>query len=381
MFVTEQCFTSRCDTEKGIILDDGNMGRSSDFSWLGLFIVYLKDIDEVEEVVTGIVLIKHKYALANADDIAKIPKQVFLEQSQAMFITEGDVAVYCRPVSYVTHPEYKTAVYSSIAVIKLAIPDDSPLMPICFPDISYDSDHLYLFGYTDDNLNNIWEKVIYKIRSVDTNRCDEFYEKEGLVDRQHVPESYVCGRHQYSNASCIWDNGMVLASNTTGWFTFIGFSVHGPGCSVPARFIFMLHYFSWIHSVTPESARRANDDDDEVPLHSFKTIYVTRPKYSTPSFFIKHSYIRWPNYKKQSSSSSPNQIQMKYFNLAPSYDDPNAIAIYPFDTTQEMYWKACQSSRALMYRERFELEAPESTGVVVYKVLAFTRGFARVTKG
>ncbi|XP_050554576.1 uncharacterized protein LOC118270267 isoform X1 [Spodoptera frugiperda] len=338
------------------------MGRSSDFSWLGLFKVSLEDYDDVDEIVTGIVLIKPNYALANAEDIAKIPKEIFLQHSEAMFISEGDVAVYYRPLSYVTHPEHQTAVYSSIAIVKLAVPEDSQVIPICFPDISYDSDHLYLFGYTDDNDNTIWEKVIYKIQPVDTHTCARFYKNEGLVDRQHEPESYVCGRHQYSNASCIWENGMVLASNTTGWFTLIGFSVHGPGCNVPARFIFMLHYFSWINSVTRESGRRAGDDSDEVPLHNLvKSINVPLEKNPTPVFFIRHDYIKWPSFK--------HAVQMKYFHLEePTYEDPHAIAIYPFNTTQEMYWKACQSSRALIYREHFKLDAPRTSGVVRYKV-------------
>lgn len=38
----------------------------------------------------------------------------------------------------------------------------------------------------------------------------------------------------------------------------IGFSIHGPGCAAPARFISMLHYSAWIHETL-----RDNDDEED----------------------------------------------------------------------------------------------------------------------
>ncbi|CAH1641911.1 unnamed protein product [Spodoptera littoralis] len=126
----EQSLTQRCDKQKIILLGDGNMGATSHFSWLGLFKVAIDNGDVVKHAVTAIVLIKPKYALANADDIAKIPQNIFLEDSTAMFLSTDGVPVHYRPLSYVTHPEYDTVVYSSIAVIKLAVPNNSKLSPL-----------------------------------------------------------------------------------------------------------------------------------------------------------------------------------------------------------------------------------------------------------
>ncbi|CAH1641912.1 unnamed protein product [Spodoptera littoralis] len=122
----EQSLTQRCDKQKIILLGDGNMGATSHFSWLGLFKVAIDNGDKVTYSVTAIVLIKPKYALANADDIAKIPENIFLG-STAMFLSKNGVPLHYRPLSYVAHPEYNTVVFSSIAVIKLAVPDDSKL--------------------------------------------------------------------------------------------------------------------------------------------------------------------------------------------------------------------------------------------------------------
>ncbi|KAF9799284.1 hypothetical protein SFRURICE_016236 [Spodoptera frugiperda] len=354
----------RCDRQKIILLGDGNMGATSQFSWLGLFKVPLDNGGGVvKHAVSAIVLIKRNYAVANADDIAKTPENIFLEESTAMFLTKGGALVNYRPLSYVTHPEYETVVYSSIAVVKLAVPKHSPLVPICFTKTLYDTKQLYLFGYTDDN--DKLEKIVYKIQSVENQICDQFYTAEGLVDVRRKPQSYVCGVHQHSSAPCVWENGLVLASNTTGWFTLIGFSLHGPGCGVPARFIFMLHYFSWINSVTlgDSAGRSGADEAEEVHIHEIQSA-INPPTRRTSAFVFRHDYLSWPK--------SREATKLNYFTVAPTYEeDEHAIAIYPFQTTQEMYHNACQSRRMQMYREQFELTAGLfDTGSVTYKVVS-----------
>ncbi|CAH0697479.1 unnamed protein product [Spodoptera exigua] len=325
----EQSVTQGCDKQRIVLLRDGNMGETSHFSWLGLFKVSLDNGDGVKEAVTGIVLIKPKYVLANADDIARIPENIFLEESRAMFLSKNGVPVYYRPLSFVTHPEYDSVVYSSIAVVKLAVPNINPLTPICFSNTMYDTGGLHLFGYTDDN--DKLEKIVFKIQAVEKQQCDQFYKDEGLVDPRREPRSYICGVHQFSREPCVWENGLVLAANTTDQFTFIGFSLYGPGCGVPARFVFMLHYFSWIESVTrEESARRADDDDVEVHMHGI-TSYVplcnalrviNPPSHPSSVFVFKHDYLTWPDLY--------DPTELKYFTIEPSYEDKHAIAIYPY---------------------------------------------------
>ncbi|XP_050554431.1 uncharacterized protein LOC118279085 [Spodoptera frugiperda] len=125
----------------------------------------------------------------------------------------------------------------------------------------------------------------------------------------------------------------------------------------------MLHYFSWINSVTlgDSAGRSGADEAEEVHIHEIQSV-INPPTRRTSAFVFRHDYLSWPK--------SREATKLNYFTVAPTYEnDEHAIAIYPFQTTQEMYHKACQSRRVLMYQEQFKLVAgPDNDGSVIYKV-------------
>uniref|UniRef100_A0A2A4J7X2 Peptidase S1 domain-containing protein n=1 Tax=Heliothis virescens TaxID=7102 RepID=A0A2A4J7X2_HELVI len=353
--------------ETGIYLDEGNMGQSEDFNWLGILKVYLDDGDGVQVAVTGIVLVKPKYAIASADDVVRIPRSVFQTETQAMFIASGDVVVHFRPTDYITHPEYELATYNTVVLVQLDIGDDSPLIPICFPAAAYDSNYLYFIGYTDEN--RIVEKVIYRIEYINKPDCEEFYAREGLRDVTREPTSYVCGVWRNASENCVWDTGMALVSNNSGWFTLIGLSIHGPGCAAPARFINIPNYIGWIHDVTREKNEDDDFDDsrqglrndwelDNIPIHKTFSARKALPTVWPLTGIPKHEFKPWPF----------DTTALDHFNVEPHWEDEGVIAIFPFNLTKEMFMHACKRSRVLMYREYLELSAPGFSGSVTYKV-------------
>ncbi|KAF9414076.1 hypothetical protein HW555_007905 [Spodoptera exigua] len=131
-----------------------------------------------------------------------------LEESRAMFLSRNGVPVYYRPLSFVTHPEYDSAVYSSIAVVKLAVPNINPLTPICFSNTMYDTGGLHLFGYTDDN--DKLEKIVFKIQAVEKQQCDQFYKDEGVsrasvINPPSHPSSVFVFKHDYLTWPDLYD--------------------------------------------------------------------------------------------------------------------------------------------------------------------------------
>ncbi|KAJ8708203.1 hypothetical protein PYW07_010328 [Mythimna separata] len=267
---------ARCDVATTAQVQEGNLGQSGDFNWLGILHVHQYEEGKIRVAMTGIVLIKLKHALANADDVVKIPMKIFKSESKAMFMPARDTPWEVKPASYVTHPEYEYATLNTIAVIELDLDDvdDYPLNPICLPsgETFNTSRYLYLTGFTDENKKI--EKVIYNIQYLEKQVCEEFYNRAGLSSQKRTPTVYVCGYAPSNKTQCVWDSGMVLVSNVTGYFNLIGFGVHGPGCAAPARFVDLFPYFSWINSIiTPDevydeaSFRRKDDHDEFSPEH------------------------------------------------------------------------------------------------------------------
>ncbi|XP_026740606.1 uncharacterized protein LOC113503021 [Trichoplusia ni] len=356
-----------CDLSITGIVDEGNLGQTSDFNWLGVLRVHIHDDETVQVAVTGIVLIKPKYVLANADDIVRIPKRIFDTDSQAMFLGVEDTPWYCKPVSYVTHPEYEYQTYNTIAIVELNIEDATnyPLNPICLPVQSLNtSNFLYLTGYTDEN--QLLEKVIYKIQYIPKESCEEFYNRAGLSAKDRVPSSYICGFSPFNKTHCVWDNGMALVSNASGWFSLIGFGVRGPGCAAPARFIDLNTYFTWINSVTtqetemydsPDYRRLGADDVEYIPTHDLYRPAESRKHIEPDQVFMDREYIPYPF----------DVRKLKQFEIVPT--DDNALAIFPINEKLEMHVHACDKTKELMYAEYFELHVTgDSRGIALYKL-------------
>ncbi|XP_050669409.1 CLIP domain-containing serine protease B15-like isoform X2 [Leptidea sinapis] len=240
-----------CD-KSNAVLNEGNVGENGALPWLGVLRVHVHITGKDPRIgLTGILLVKANYAISNADDVAKIPKYILRSDSKAMFIATNNTPWYCGVKDLMLHPEYDVSNPNTIALIELAtnIYEAPNLNSICWPYQQYNaSSNLYAIGFTDEN--KLLEKVIYKMQFVNRNMCDEFYNKIG-VPKEIYPR-YQCGYATNNKNNCKWDNGMILASNSTGHWTGIGFGIQGPGCSAPARFIELYPYLSWIDSATDE---------------------------------------------------------------------------------------------------------------------------------
>ncbi|CAG4966207.1 unnamed protein product [Colias eurytheme] len=232
-------------------VQEGNIGENASFPWLGVLRVHVHKGSNFQTALSGLLLIKTTYAIVSGSDVARVSRHLLRTDSKAMFITSDGKYWTCGVKDYIMHPEYEYTTYNTLALIELDIDKDnenySNLKPICWPSYLYNaSTYLYALGYTDEN--QILEKVIYKMQYVSLPLCEEFYNRAGTSGGK-LPQ-YQCGYAINNKKNCAWDNGMVLASNSTGFWSVIGFGVRGPGCAAPARFINIYPYLSWIRTAT-----------------------------------------------------------------------------------------------------------------------------------
>uniref|UniRef100_A0A2A4IV93 Peptidase S1 domain-containing protein n=1 Tax=Heliothis virescens TaxID=7102 RepID=A0A2A4IV93_HELVI len=364
-----------CDMAAAV-LPEGLLGQTPDFMWLGLLQVHIRDFDRRHVAISGIVLIKPKYAIANADDVARIPERVFKQDTVAVFIRATNTPHAQSVLSYTVHPEYEDSTVHSLAIVELDTSDSEgiQLIPICLPtQRDKQSKKLYLTGYTDENDN--LEKVIYQIRTLNNKVCDEYYERTWVSDKSSIPSASVCGYAPYSSINCQWDDGMALVSNaTSGVFTLMGLSIHGPGCTAPAQYIDLYPYISWIQLVTgPEGESFAPTQPQRrvqpkyIPVHKLFSSNNTRRK------GLEFSVYRHEFHPEQPESS------LDHYIIEPLVPDGKTLAIYPFTDMFESYKKACSKRRVLNYHEDFQLEAPSESGEITYKVICEERTIATVS--
>ncbi|PZC74479.1 hypothetical protein B5X24_HaOG207836 [Helicoverpa armigera] len=169
-----------CDVEVKTV-PEGHLGQSSAFKWLGVLQVHIQDFDKRHVALTGIVLIKPKFALANANDVARIPERVFKEDTVAVFIPAEDTPVALSVISFVVHPEYGDSMVHSLAIIELNNTQIKgfSLTPVCLSREHFKkSKTVYLTGFTDEY--ETLEKVIHKIQTLDNPVCDGFNERRGV---------------------------------------------------------------------------------------------------------------------------------------------------------------------------------------------------------
>ncbi|XP_059062700.1 plasma kallikrein-like [Achroia grisella] len=236
-------------------LQEGNLGETARFPWLGVLRVHIHEAASLKIALTGIVLVRERYAVANADEISRIPRHIFKEDSQAMFVPTNGKPWYSRLIDYITHPEYEFSTYNTIALVELDSEEGNnyllfPFKPICWPGYSFNtSNELYAVGYTDER--QLLEKVLYKLQYISQELCAEFYNRSSLQSGTIIsPTNLQCGFAANNRGNCVWDSGMVMISNSTGAWMLIGFGLRGPGCAAPSRFIQMFSYLPWIQTIT-----------------------------------------------------------------------------------------------------------------------------------
>ncbi|XP_075985887.1 uncharacterized protein LOC142983011 [Anticarsia gemmatalis] len=353
---------SFCDDSRTAMVQEGNIGQSFVFSWIGALRVHLHDGDKPQVAITGVILIKKEFALVNADDIVKIPDQVFREHSTVMFIGSTDRPWYVVPKGFELHPEYQVNTFNTIAILELDInvANNYPVRPICWPNVGKlnTSSALYVTGYTDENL--LLEKMVYKVKYLENSICADFYERAGLGDKFHQPVHYICGYAQNNTAECVWDNGMALVTNVSGYFTLLGFGIRGPGCKAPARFVDLRKYYTWMEATTSPIPQRRTAVD--VPVH--ETFIRSARKSGRGGVPIAAEFRQDEIY--------PFDIEGPPKMFTVEEIDNTSIAIFPFKNTLELYEKACNSKTTIIYAETFRFHsAMGHSGMVYYKVSLF----------
>ncbi|KAL4713706.1 hypothetical protein ACJJTC_004237 [Scirpophaga incertulas] len=330
-----------CNDAKSDRLMEGNIGQAGDFPWLGVLRVHLHEEESLKVALTGLVLVRSKYALGNADDISKIPRSVFREDSKAMFIPKPDEPWFSRVEDYLTHPEYEYATRNTVAVLTLLLEeyDTVPFSPVCWPRYSFNaSSHLYAIGYTDEN--KLLQKEIFKLQYINAVNCKEFYVRSGLTEPNTEPAHYQCGYAEKSKSDCVWENGIIMASNASGIWTLIGFGVRGPGCAAPARFIDAFSYMSWVLTAT---------DLDHI------------------------SDYRRSEIKKMNNTILAYVYNFKLMKKQLLYIDYLFIP-YKFeivDDTHENKLKACDAFKTLIYRDKSRIVTNGSYGHVTYRLTMY----------
>ncbi|KAJ0172005.1 hypothetical protein K1T71_012768 [Dendrolimus kikuchii] len=238
-----------CDDDPYTGIREGNIGDVASFSWLGVLRAHFHEKSTFKIAVTGVVMVREKFAIANAEDVLKIPQHILKGDSRVMLLPNDRKPWYRKPKDFVAHPEFEFSTYNTIGLLELIEDDDEgfPVKPICLPSYAYNtSNQLYVIGYSDEN--QLLEKIIYKLQYVELPLCEEFYSR--VKEENQEPVHYQCGFATNNKEHCSWDNGMAIASNASGTWNLIGFGVRGPGCSAPARFIDLSHYMPWIEATT-----------------------------------------------------------------------------------------------------------------------------------
>ncbi|KAL0860705.1 hypothetical protein ABMA27_010046, partial [Loxostege sticticalis] len=210
-----------CDETRPKSVNDGNIGQSEVFPWIGLLRINLYEDEIPGSAVTGIVLVKDRYAVANANDIHRIPRLVFVQNSTAMFIPTKGKPLVIKVKNYIIHPEYGVTTYNTIALIELE--NDVPFKPVCWAhNQTFDtSNKLFAVGFTDEN--TVFEKVLHSINYLNPMLCREFYKNVSilynLTEPKLEPPYYHCGSSVKANINCVWENGLALISNTSHKWT------------------------------------------------------------------------------------------------------------------------------------------------------------------
>ncbi|XP_037293047.1 uncharacterized protein LOC115454730 isoform X2 [Manduca sexta] len=224
--------------------------------------------EKTRYAVTGAVLIHPGYAIAAAEDIAKIHPEQLTNNTQFILWESQDRKYSMDVVDYILHPEYMEKVtIATIALLQLfTMTDDgftntpAPVLPICLPisGAGVFTD-LYTVRMNDENQELIKETM--KMSFVDNKDCEEFYYRANLNYKKMAPQSSVCVTSEQVMDPCVWDGGIALVTRQSwGFWKLLGFGVRGPGCGAPARFVNMHDYIPWIDEIV---SRRPSEDELE----------------------------------------------------------------------------------------------------------------------
>ncbi|XP_047992689.1 uncharacterized protein LOC125231293 [Leguminivora glycinivorella] len=208
--------------------------------------------------ITGAVLIHPEYALASAEDMAKIERDIVRNSTYFIVWYSSTVKYTMGVADYKLNDEYETMTYATTALVKIinehhSLGDPGPIMQICMPitGTSTTFGNIYAIKVTDEYGDFLKEVTTMDV--VDVKNCDLYDDKAEPEMKMLVPTFPICASAQGVQVTCFIDSGAVLVSRDSNeYWTLLGFGVRGPNCAAPARFIYVLSQMEWIESQIPQ---------------------------------------------------------------------------------------------------------------------------------
>ncbi|XP_026740457.1 vitamin K-dependent protein C-like isoform X2 [Trichoplusia ni] len=249
---------------EGIVSDIGR------FPWLGIVQHSFYVAGKTHFAVTGAVLVHPAFAIAPAEDIAKISPDQLINNTKLILWGSKDLKYALDVKDVMLHPQYHEKVtFATIALLDLVAWGENeisewraPVLPICMPVKGFGTfDDIFAVKMTDVDGN--MQKEIIRMNYIDDRDCAEFYYRAGLTYGKMTPVNPICAVSQFSSKPCVWDGGTALITRQSwGFWKLLGFAVRGPGCGAPTRFLNVHDYLPWI-----------NDVITDIPLADFKDTY------------------------------------------------------------------------------------------------------------
>ncbi|OWR53612.1 hypothetical protein KGM_213175 [Danaus plexippus plexippus] len=256
----------RCSSDREQAVPEGKLMDIGRFPWIGVVQHSFYLGGKTRFAVTSAVLVHPKYAIASAEDISRIDPDTLLNNTKFILWQSTSNKFSMNVEEYYLPSEFTEGVtLASIAMLLLHIDGIggtvAPVLPICMPipGTMHTYDNLYAIRMNEDD--GEIQKEVHNMHYVVNQECEEFYYKNKLNYKKMSPSSSICaatGEQQ----TCVWDAGVALITRQPwGYWKLLGFSVRGPGCSAPARFLPIQHYLSWLEGIIINVDRRSNNED------------------------------------------------------------------------------------------------------------------------
>ncbi|XP_075984139.1 vitamin K-dependent protein C-like [Anticarsia gemmatalis] len=199
-----------------------NIGR---FPWLGVVQHSFHVGGKQAFAITGAILIHSTYALAAAEDVARILPQTLQNNTKLVLWKSATEKFALEVHDYVLHPEYvKGKTTASIALLDLVPPAAAdfsdyvaPVRPICLPTGGLGSyENIYSVKLTD--ITGELQKEVHKMNFVSRDKCDQYYYEAQLHYEKMNPISPVCAVTANATVPCVWDSGTALITRQSWGF-------------------------------------------------------------------------------------------------------------------------------------------------------------------
>ncbi|CAF4928076.1 unnamed protein product [Pieris macdunnoughi] len=259
----------RCSADTVQEVPEGNWPDVGRFPWLGIVQhnFYIGGANRF--AITSGILIHPIYAIAPAEDIARIQPGSLTNNTQ-FIVWQSATNKYVMPVTeYFLHSEFEKITYATIAMLQLNTRGktglgevSAPVLPICMPIKGGGVfEDFYTVKMTDEKAE--LSKQVIKMKYVENQDCEEFYYRAKLNHKKMAPVSAICAVSETLGQSCIWDAGSALITRQSwGYWKLLGFGTRGPGCAAPARYLNIHQYLGWIDEVISQRPLRERFDEE-----------------------------------------------------------------------------------------------------------------------